>query len=288
MGTGFRDTGVDMAENPQDWLKLELGEVDKIVNADAYAGVFASTLAVLKAINRRLSSHGSETIEWQVIGAGANSPIYATIRGHDQASNDQCGREVVNVFIRGVSHLCKSNTCPEAFDLHSLSEIKRMIDHAAPYGLHPTFSTQTVNRVRMTRTVAKHADHAMKMLRHRKDQFCEHGSLEGYLRDLSGSGERDKIVIIDPHTEQETPCNLRTDRLADLEDKVRVAWKHRVGVIGTITVDRRTRRPAHVVVDDIRILRERSELPQIDDLHGIDITSGMESSEYIRGLRDAD
>jgi hypothetical protein len=33
-----------MAE-PQDWLKLEIGEADKPVNADAYSAIFASTIA---------------------------------------------------------------------------------------------------------------------------------------------------------------------------------------------------------------------------------------------------
>ena len=31
-----------------------------------------------------------------------------------------------------------------------------------------------------------------------------------------------------------------------------------------------------------------AELPQIEQLHGIDITGGVEPSEYVRGLRDAE
>ena len=94
----------------------------------------------------------------------------------------------------------------------------------------------------------------MKALRQRKNLFCEHGSLEGYLRDLSGSGDRDKVVIVDPHTNDETLCNLNPDKLAELEKQVRVAWKHRVVIIGTITVNRRTRRPTYMMADDIRVL----------------------------------
>ncbi len=225
----------------QDWLKLELGDADKPVNADAYCTILASTIEALKAINRRLSSHGAETIQWEVVGAGSSSPIYATIRGQDQIENGQYGRQVVDTFIRGVSHLTESNTCPESFDRHSLAAIKKMRDGAGPYGLRPAFSTPTISRIRVTPSVGTNADHAMKTLRHRKNTFCEYGSLEGYLRDLSGSEERDKVVIIDPHTNLETPCSLNPDKLTDLEEKVRVAWKHRVVITGTITVDRRTR-----------------------------------------------
>ncbi|MGA2033074.1 MAG: hypothetical protein ABSG68_12515 [Thermoguttaceae bacterium] len=272
----------------QDWLKLELGEADKPVNADAYAAVFINAIEALKAINRHLSSHGAETIQWEVVGAGSSSPIYAMIRGRDQTANGQYGQQVVDTFTRGVTHLNDSNTCPEFFDRRSLAAITKMRDGAAPYGLQPVFSTPRATGVRVTPSVGVNAAFAMRSLRSRKNLFCEHGSLEGYLRDLSGAADRDKAVIIDPHTNHETPCNLNPDNLVELEKQVRVAWKHRVVVIGTITVDRRTRRPTHVVADDIRILRDRSELPQMDDLHGINITEGVESSEYIRGLRDAE
>ena len=69
---------------------------------------------------------------------------------------------------------------------------------------------------------------------------------------------------------------------------VREAWKRRVVATGEIVVDRETRKPIKILVDEIRILRDPADLPQMEDLHGIDITSGMESSEYIRGLRDDD
>ena len=39
-------------------------------------------------------------------------------------------------------------------------------------------------------------------------------------------------------------------------------------------------------VDDIETLRSRDEIPQLDDVEGIDITGGMDSADYVRKMRD--
>ena len=66
-----------------------------------------------------------------------------------------------------------------------------------------------------------------------------------------------------------------------------LAWKRRVVVTGKIITNRETRKK-EIYVDKIRVLGDRKDLPQLEDLRGIDITGGAESSEYIRNLRDDD
>ena len=41
-----------------------------------------------------------------------------------------------------------------------------------------------------------------------------------------------------------------------------------------------------MLVRDVRILENRENLPQLDDLQGINITGGIDSAEYVRRLRD--
>jgi len=116
----------------------------------------------------------------------------------------------------------------------------------------------------------------------RKPHYFEHGAIEG---ELGISRSRDQLVVIDALTGQQIPCYLADEHL---ESTVREAWKCRVSVEGRIKVDRRTSQPIELAVENIRILRDRNDLPQLKDLHGIDITGGVESSEHVRGLRDAD
>ena len=115
----------------------------------------------------------------------------------------------------------------------------------------------------------------------------EHGTVEGRLRQLETlSGERrDKLVIEDDLTGDRIACYFRDE---EIEKQARDAWKRRVSVSGEITVNRASGDPASVHVEGIRVLRERADLPQMEDLYGIDITHGVESSTYIEGLRNAD
>ena len=93
----------------QDWLKLQIGSHGKPVDADAFVSIFLNTIAALKAIDRGFSTHGGETIQWEIIEVGSNSPIYATIRGREQAlHNGQHGREITNVFVSGLQQLTKT------------------------------------------------------------------------------------------------------------------------------------------------------------------------------------
>ena len=86
-------------------------------------------------------------------------------------------------------------------------------------------------------------------------------------------------------TGKKTACYFHGEAI---EEKVRAGWKHRVVVIGQLQTDKTTGDAEEMRVEDIRILGTRSELPQIDDLLGFDITGGMDSADYVRGLRDDD
>ena len=142
----------------------------------------------------------------------------------------------------------------------------------------------------MSHQLARNARKAKRVLElergTRGPTYAEHGTIEGHLRQLESlAGPKDKIVIEDDLTGEKILCYFRG---AELEQRVREAWKQRVGVSGEITVDRQSGRPQSVEVEEIVVLRQRAELPQMEDLHGIDITGGLDSAEYIRGLRDAE
>ena len=95
----------------------------------------------------------------------------------------------------------------------------------------------------------------------------EHGSIEGV---LTG-----RCHLVDRHTEAETICHWLGDTGATAAESI----GKRVELTGWIS-------GGLIMVESIRVLRPRSELPQFDDLAGIDITGGMESAAYVRRLRD--
>ena len=269
----------------QDWLKLQVGRPGKPVDADAFVHIFQDTIAALKAIDRSFSTHGAETFQWEVIEAGSNSPIFTTIRGRDvEGHNGTRSRKITNAFVKGLDELSRDKKCPPGFARDSLRHVEKIVSEAKLHRLKPIYSTSKLE-VQISRAMAVNANRARRTLEMRKSQVVEYGTIEGRLRELGESHSRDKLGVVDKLTGEVTQCYLRNEAL---EPTVLQGWKHRVAVTGDITIDRQSGLPIRVMVDEIRILRDRGELPQIEDLCGIDITGGVEPSEYVRRLRDAE
>ncbi|MCH7725343.1 MAG: hypothetical protein IH991_02500 [Planctomycetes bacterium] len=279
-----------MAANKKTWVKLQLtGEgVRDDIDAKAFIEVFQTTIEALTAINRESSRHGSENISWRVIDAGHSSPLYMTITGVDPLSrNGDDAADVIEAFVDGLQHLEQSNTCPRRFNERALKCATELVRPFAK-GITSIEFTTHKKTARATHEVSRNAHHAISVIEHAKakqsGQYVDFGTIEGRLDSLETQERRDKVRIVDDLTGVKTLCYFRND---ELEEKARKAWKHRVSISGEITIDRYTGDAIKLEVDDIRILRDRKDLPQIEDL-GIDITDGVESSEYVRDLRDAE
>jgi hypothetical protein len=223
-----------------------------------------------------MSPHGTEIVEWEIAGASMQSPLTIRLRGKES-------QPVIAAIVAGVSLLNSGRSCPPYFTPDALSCVRKLVNHSGIHGVFPTVVAVTL-RVPVERVAAENAAWAMKSLELMKQTRREYGSLRGELRELSTSSrKRDKLVLVDRLTDEETTCYV--DETLDAE--IRRAWKRRVEITGRIEVNRTTRKKV-IYVERLRILRERSELPQIENLHGIDLTGGVESSEYVRNLRDDD
>ena len=269
----------------KDWLKLQVGRTGNPVNADAFLDIFQNTIAALKSIDRGFSTHGVETISWEVVEVGSNSPIFATISGRDATMGKRKhSRKVADVFVTGLERLSHEKTCPVGFGRDSLRHVEKIVSGAILYRLKPVYSASS-KQVKVVKKMAANANQARRTFDMCKTRLIEYGTIEGRLRDLSESHSRDKLRVVDKLTGEVIQCYLRNETL---EPIVLKGWKHRVAVTGDITIDKQTGVPVKVMVDEIRILRDRRDLPQIEDLYGIDITNGLEPSEYVRSIRDAE
>lgn len=277
-----------MAIDHNDRLKVQITSTRDNVNADAFLEVFQNTLALLKSINRQQSEFGSEDVEWEIADAGLNSPIFADITGVEKTSrNGSSASEVIGALLQGMQHLETNNTCPKFFGEESLTYATNLV-HAFARGVTDIRYSAGTLESHATHSMSQNANHAIQTLEQRRakksGQYIEVGTIEGRLRGATEFKRRDKIDIVDALTGDTTPCYCEGERLDAL---VRKAWKHRVSVSGKITVDRYTGKPTKMIVEDIRILGE-GDLPKMEDLHGIDITHGVESSDYVRDLRNAE
>jgi hypothetical protein len=272
-----------------DRLKLQIGDPEKGIAVDGFIAFFQNAVAALKELDKELSEHGLETIQWEVVEAGSSSPVFATFQGRPLPSvspNGHSTEEIITTFSAGLEKLNRGNRAPTGFSRPVLHYTKQMALVAKRYGLKPTLSTAST-RVIMEDEVAENADWAMKADELKKKFYTEHGSLEGVMTQLSTSDlrGRDRLVIVNRVTGEHVTCYFHS---SELEQKAREAWKRRVVVTGRIRVNSKSRRPEKIKVDQIRILPRPGELPGLADLQEIDITGGLESSEYVRRLRDVE
>lgn len=275
-----------MADN-HDWVKLQIGSRDTPINADGYLGFLQSAIAALKAIDKGLSAHGSETLGWVVTEAGFSSPLSATLRGKSLNRQDDetpYSETVCSSFVEGIALLNTAKICPPHFTTNALQAAIHMAESAKIHHLKAAVST-AIKYVPIENSFSGNAGWALQALELTKPYYVEYGSIEGTLKQLGIGRGHDTLVIVERLTGHETTCTLK---LPELDSLVREAWKKRVAVTGSIRIDRSTRKPTKVAVDEIRILPDRSDLPQMENLHGIDITGGVDSAAYIRGVRDAD
>jgi len=277
----------------EDRLTLQIASSRDDVNAEAFLIVFREMLVALKEINKTNSNHGVETIEWRIADIGQNSPINATLVGDSlSAKNGKAFLDAIGTigtFVSGVEHLDRKNTCPPGFNQAALESTSRLQRATAKGVAEIKFKTSR-RTVVATKNSGANAQYAMKRLEQKRvkgtGRYTEYSTIEGEIIQLSAlSGSDDTISIVDDLTGVRTKCYFHG---MQLEREARSAWKRRVSVTGKVTFDKGTGEPKRMDVEEIKILRDRSELPQMQDLLGIDITGGIESSEYIRGIRDAE
>lgn len=271
-------------------LRVQIESGARDVNAEAFLKVLGTTLDALKELDRHSSRFGGESIEWFIADIGKSSPIFADIIGCvSSPDNAAAPTEIIGAFVSGLAYLEENGTCPQHFN-------ERLLDLAATFtrsfsrGVTRIAFTANGTKASISHQLAQNANRAKRVLELESaalgPTYIEHGTVEGRLRQLESlAGQEDKIVIEDDLTGDRISCYFRG---TETETLAREAWKQRVSVSGEITVDRQSGIPQRLDVERIVILRERTELPQMEDLHGIDITQGIDSAEYIRGLRDAE
>jgi hypothetical protein len=126
----------------------------------------------------------------------------------------------------------------------------------------------------------------LRMLHHIEMMVGPHyerwASFEGTLEVVNFHGTKREFNIYDVITNRKIICSIAPE----LQEQVPVALLKRVQVYGMAKFNRENK-PLSIKVERFKVYRNRAELPQLRDLVGIDITSGQDSTAYVRSLRDA-
>lgn len=262
-------------------VNIDLVAKGEFVEAPDFLAVLRNTLAILKQIERTATQSHRGSSSWLISEASLKSPLHLTLSedvGPDQT--EQHATMAVRHYLAGLTYM-QAETPPDEpppfFDGPTLVNAKRL---AATFDSNITslqFSSPEVGSVTCTRRMIVNIEELLA------SKFRAKGALEGRIETVS---ERRGLHfdLLDQLTKVRVTCHAETE---DVMKRAHSAWRHRAVVYGQVKYDKNGK-PLSMKVEDLRQLRSRGELPQPADLRNVDITSGVESSEYIRRLRSAD
>jgi len=255
-------------------LKIE-GEPGKISLRVFLKGI-ESELSILMDLDAAISGEAKGTLDWVVTDLQIDS-LVVEVGSVTRYDDRNLGPEVTKLFVSGLGQLEREGSTPPYFSdttMVSARRMLRMIGRDGATGLE--ISRLPGETVRLSARAATNIDHLLP------SRYTSVGSVEGKLEMISIHGPA-RFVVYHARTYKAVNCRFERDRWLDT---VKDALGQRVNVSGVVHYNARGE-PMSVEIADIRRLRTEEELPKVADLTGSDpdFTGGLETSEYLRGLR---
>lgn len=241
---------------------------------DAFLQALQNTFDMLRDIDAAVSSKPQGTIVWRIAHLSVSSAV-ATLDADSVLEDADFSDEVVRAYTKGLEQIEQGPTIPPFFTEDTLEKAKRLVSTIRGEVTKITIQAQGIRPVAITQRVAANVDELIG------PQYEAYGSIEGMLETLSVHG-RPHFTIYDVLTRRGVQCLIPQG----LVSKAHSAFQKRVAVSGKIKYTRRGK-PVSISAEDLRVLREKHELPQAKDIEGIDLTGGTDPTEYIRRLRRA-
>lgn len=248
---------------------------------------------ILKGVEEAVADDGAQTLEWRIIGATANSPISleAAAFAKEFAVNiDRRADIVTRQTAYGLRDLQSRGDRPPYFTNRVLLRAEKFFERVTN-GLEQTTVDYgpDLPALDLTVAVARLAvANTHRVLSPQNRPYQEQGSIEGFTHSIDRDGWGRYLLFIHQRlTGERIKCVLSGEAITELETK-RVAdvWRARrlqvYGMLHFRVLGQLTQ------VDAIRVkfLRDRRNLPDVDDILDENFTGGLATEEFLTRLRD--
>jgi hypothetical protein len=250
---------------------------------------------ILEGVEEAVSEDGRRAIEWRIVSASANTPITieAVAFPKDFAVNiDHRAEIVTRQTALGLSALRTGGERPPYFTEAVLISAEKMFERVTN-GLDETLIDHGpgLPALDITPAVAKTAAaNTRAVLTPKAKQYKELGSIEGNAQSIERDGFGRRILWVRYRlTGDNVKCIVSGEAELELEHhQIKDVWRYRrvqvygmlhykgLGILREIEAIR------------VRFLRDRNELPSVDDILDPDFTGGMKSEDYLARLRDGE
>lgn len=240
-----------------------------------------NTLGVLRDLDAKNSDDGRAGIHWHITKATTNSPLTLTLTPHVAPRRRDNSREVGRAFVRGMRKLESGKGVPSDFSDDTLKEARALLGLLDRGVTRMEFSVPGEDVIAPTLRSAALID---EFLGRRSTYHVADTTIEGSLETVTIHGG-DAFDVFDQLTGTRVRCVLPEGQLQTAVS----ALGKRVAVAGLAKFNDKGR-PVSIEVESIRVMLDKDRIPKASDFEGegrLDITGGIESSEFVRRLRDA-
>lgn len=255
-------------------LTITVAGKDPLPEASSFSRVIHDTIVVLTEIGAGLSKKDSRPVVWRISHVSMNTPISVDLL----ADKKPLGARTVAIYLKGLVDLEKKPMMPRHYSDRALAGVKRIANALANGVASVEFAAPGEMPLSPTLRVVANIDAIYK---NRPDSLYQLSSIEGRLELISMHGGF-AAQIFNIRTGEKVTCTLDKE----LMDEAAKFFGKRVSMYGRVRYTREGT-PVEIEVKVVRAMKDRAVLPQFADLEGIDITAGMDPTEYIGRLRDA-
>lgn len=278
-------------------IKLSIkarGETDS-PRVDDFLDQVRDYFAILEGVEQAIAEDGTNAIEWRIVGATTNSPIALEAQAYPTVFAVNIDRRVELVTRQtsiGMQQLRTRRERPPYFTDKVLNRVEQFFERVTN-GLETTVIDygDELPKLEITPSVAREAAANTRSVLMPPDKpYKEQGSVEGTARSIDRDGWGHLILWIrDRLSGEDVKCFISGQAEEELgQHQIRDVWRNRrVQVYGTLHF-KGLGKLKEIEAIAVRFLRDRSDLPGVDDIVDPKFTGGLRSEEYLARLRDGE
>jgi hypothetical protein len=248
---------------------------------------------MLEGVEEAVAEDGRRAIEWRIVSATTNSPLAfeAVAFPVDFAVNvDRRAEIVVRHAALGMQVLRTSGERPPYFTDEVLKRTEKMFAR-----LTNGLSEMKIDfgpdlpAIDLTPGIARTAATNTRLaLTPPQKPYDELGSLEGFAKRIERDGYGRHVLVVKHRlTGEDVKCLASGEAIEELEaHKISDVWRgRRVQVYGKMHF-KGLGVLSQVEATQVKFLRDRTELPDYQDILDTDFTGGLRTEEYLARVRD--
>lgn len=256
-------------------LRIELKGGRDTITARGLSLALDATLRMLSEIDLGFSGRPGGTTDWLIADIRRGS-LVLDLTPRTRLDAQEFGPAITRTFVEGMDRLEREGVSPLYLSEAGLEKARQLVRLVGREGITGVHLANGQTQAELTATASANID---QLLRVGREAI---GSVEGRLETISLHGPA-RFVVYHAVTKKAVVCRMDPDKLLDDAKK---ALGHRVVVTGLVQYNMRGE-PARLLVEKIRVLRERDELPPAQQFAGADpdFTGDLASADYLRHIR---